>query len=127
MSTEPPHSDKADQPSIRPPVPPQVELKVEGRDDARIRDVSQIGQQVNVYQNIARRLAAPEPERLAAAQRQLACLPLGEVPKPASLPHGSRMPLSHNPLFVGRENVLKDLAATFRGADGAAVGQVTIA
>lgn len=37
-------------------------------------------------------------------------LPLDSVPGPAALPEGSRMPYGHNPLFVGRETELRELA-----------------
>ena len=40
-------------------------------------------------------------------------LPLSRLPAPAPLPTGSRMPLSRNPLFVGRQSDLQFLAKTF--------------
>jgi tetratricopeptide (TPR) repeat protein len=62
---------------------------------------------------------------LEAARRSLAELPLEEVPKyPAALPPGSRIPLSQNPLFVGREEQLKALAKSFKGEDNALEGRV---
>jgi tetratricopeptide (TPR) repeat protein len=51
---------------------------------------------------------------LAQAQQQLDTLPLDQIPSPAPLPPGSRMPLSVNPLFVGREDDLKALATTLK-------------
>ena len=50
----------------------------------------------------------PDKERVEAADRLLAEMPLDEVPKEqATLPHGSIMPLSRNPLFVGRDEELR--------------------
>jgi hypothetical protein len=74
--------------------------------------------------------APPRPvdaETLVKARQQLTKLPLDEIPDPAPLPHGSRMPLSRNPLFVGREDKLKSLAASLRAGDTTAIGQVAIA
>jgi hypothetical protein len=68
-----------------------------------------------------------DEDALAAARQKLAELPLDEIPSPAPLPHGSRMPLSPNPLFVGREDELKALAANLRAGDTTAIGQVKIA
>ena len=56
-----------------------------------------------------------DPDTLAAAERQLAALPLETIPDPAPLPPGSRMPLRQNPLFVGRAADLRALARTSRG------------
>ncbi len=60
---------------------------------------------------------APQPVDLVvldAARRHLAALPVDHVPAVApSLPPGSRMPLSPNPLFVGRDADLQKLAQTF--------------
>jgi tetratricopeptide (TPR) repeat protein len=58
---------------------------------------------------------------VAAATRRLAELPLDSVPEPGTLPAGSRMPLSPNPVFVGRTGDLRELAATL-AAGGAAPG-----
>jgi hypothetical protein len=55
-----------------------------------------------------------DPETLDRALQQLETLPLDEVPAPASLPPGSIMPMSHNPLFIGRENELKTLAKSLK-------------
>jgi tetratricopeptide (TPR) repeat protein len=64
-----------------------------------------------------------DPEVLAAAERQLAALPLETIPDPAPLPPGSRMPLRRNPLFVGREGDLRALATALKGGETAAIGQ----
>jgi tetratricopeptide (TPR) repeat protein len=54
--------------------------------------------------------------------------PLDAPPTPAPLPPGSRMPLSRNPLFVGREADLLHLARVLRGGGTAAIGpQVAVA
>ena len=80
---------------------------------------------VTVYQT-----AAPAPvdaERLAAAEARLAELPLDGIPEPAALPPGSRMGLARNPLFVGRDQDLKALAAALKAGETAAVGQIAAA
>lgn len=43
---------------------------------------------------------------------------------PAPLPHGSRMPLKRNPLFVGRGEDLQWLARVLQAGDTAATGQI---
>ncbi len=53
-------------------------------------------------------------DALVEAERRLEEIPLEYVPDPAPLPQGSVMPLSLNPLFVGREGKLKTLAASFK-------------
>jgi hypothetical protein len=63
----------------------------------------------------------------AEAQALLDRLPLDVIPEPASLPPGSHMPFSRNPLFVGRADDLKALAATLKGGGTAAIGQVAAA
>jgi tetratricopeptide (TPR) repeat protein len=64
-----------------------------------------------------------DPETLAAAERQLAVLPLEMIPDPAPLPPGSRMPLRRNPLFVGREADLRALATVLKGGKTMAIAQ----
>jgi hypothetical protein len=64
-----------------------------------------------------------DPETLAAAERQLAALPLDTILDLAPLPPGSRMPLRRNPLFVGREADLRALAIALKGGETAAIGQ----
>ncbi|MDY7075909.1 MAG: CHAT domain-containing protein [Chloroflexota bacterium] len=68
-----------------------------------------------------------DDEMLAAARERLTALPLDTIPDPAPLPLSSRMPLSRNPLFVGREADLQALAAALKAGETAAIGQVEIA
>jgi len=68
---------------------------------------------------------APPSEAEAAAT--LAALPLDAVPEPGPLPPGSRMPLSRNILFVGREDDLRALARQLKAGETAAVSQVETA
>ncbi|HEY0602293.1 MAG TPA: hypothetical protein VGD58_05235, partial [Herpetosiphonaceae bacterium] len=49
------------------------------------------------------------------------------MPDPAPLPSGSRMPLSRNPLFVGREDDLRALAGVLKAGGTAAIGQIAAA
>jgi hypothetical protein len=73
-----------------------------------------VGMQLNADHIAVYAQATPRPvapETLAAAEWQLAALPLDTIPDPALLPPGSRMPLRRNPLFVGREADLRMLAA----------------
>src|SRR5690242_15441630 len=58
--------------------------------------------------------APDEAQRLNEALALLARLPLDQVPAIAPLPPGSHMPLSPNPLFVGRETELLALAAALK-------------
>jgi tetratricopeptide (TPR) repeat protein/MinD-like ATPase involved in chromosome partitioning or flagellar assembly len=58
-----------------------------------------------------------------AAQARLAALPIDEVPDVAALSASSHMPLSRNPLFVGRTDALVQLAAALRG-DAAEIGRI---
>jgi len=69
-------------------------------------------------------LAPPDPAEAAA---RLAELPLDDVPEPAPLPPGSRMPLSANPLFVGRQDDLRALARSLKVGKTAAIGQIAAA
>lgn len=68
-----------------------------------------------------------EESVLLAAQQQLEAMPTDIVPSPASLPPGSRMPLSHNPLFIGREEELRSLAEVFKQDETAPGGQTKTA
>jgi len=68
-----------------------------------------------------------DPETLDAARRRLAELPLEQVPDPGPLSHGSRMYLSPNPLFVGREDKLKTLAAILKTGDATRERVATVA
>jgi tetratricopeptide (TPR) repeat protein len=85
-----------------------------------------VGMQLNADHIAIYAQATPHPvdsETLAAAEQQLAALPLETIPNPVSLPPGSRMPLRRNPLFVGREADLRALAAALKGGETAAIGQ----
>jgi len=64
---------------------------------------------------------------LASARSLLDALPIEGVPAPGPLPQGSRMPLSHNPLFVGREADLRTLSRQLKAGETSAVGQVEVA
>ncbi len=68
---------------------------------------------------------AANPTTLAAAEAVLRSLPADTIPDPASLPAGSRMPFSRNPLFVGREVDLRVLAASLAPLTTACSGPVT--
>jgi tetratricopeptide (TPR) repeat protein len=68
-----------------------------------------------------------DPAVLEAAHAHVAALPLETVPQVATLPPGSRMPLSPNPLFVGREAELRSLAQTLQGGGTAAIGPIAAA
>lgn len=79
----------------------------------------------NVYQNVR-----PQPvdeATLTAALARLEALPLDLPPSPAPLPTGSRLPYARNPMFVGREDDLQQLARTLKAGDTAAIGQIAAA
>jgi C1A family cysteine protease len=67
---------------------------------------------VNVYQDVS--VHPVDSATLAAAQQQLAQIPLGTIPDIAPLPSGSRVPFRHNPFFVGRASDLRVLASTLK-------------
>ncbi|HEY0734114.1 MAG TPA: helix-turn-helix transcriptional regulator, partial [Herpetosiphonaceae bacterium] len=69
----------------------------------------------------------PSAIPLSTTPIPVAPIPLDRVPPPAPLPSGSRMPLSRNPVFVGRESDLCHVAATFQRGEAAAIGQGAIA
>ena len=69
-------------------------------------------------------IVPPDPAKAAA---KLAELPLDDVPDPAPLPPGSRMPLSANPLFVGRQGDLRTLVRLLKVGETAAIGQIAAA
>ncbi|HEY0736838.1 MAG TPA: helix-turn-helix domain-containing protein [Herpetosiphonaceae bacterium] len=54
-------------------------------------------------------------------------IPLDMIPLPGPLPPGSRMPLSRNPLFVGREQSLRQLAQALKIGATVAIGQLEVA
>lgn len=70
--------------------------------------------------------AGPFSDPEVAAERP-AALPPDEIPEPGPLPPGSRMPLSRNPLFIGRESELRALARYLKAGETAAVSQVETA
>jgi tetratricopeptide (TPR) repeat protein len=57
----------------------------------------------------------------------LGAVPENDIPDPSPLPEGSRMPLSLNPLFVGRREDLKELACQLKAGETSAIGQVDTA
>lgn len=79
---------------------------------------------INVYELIRPKLI--DEQRLAVAEQLLAKLPLDYIPESSTLPFGSRMPLSHNPLFVGREEDLRTLASILKAGGIAAIGQTAV-
>jgi len=82
-----------------------------------------VGGLVNIA-NLTITLPLPPPaaDPLATAEALLATLPLNEIPDPAPLPSGSRMPLRPNPFFTGRADELKTLAAALLGLPSPAAG-----
>jgi tetratricopeptide (TPR) repeat protein len=66
---------------------------------------------------------AKQPLSLDVAEHLLAALPLEAVPTLGALPANSRMPLSRNPLFVGRQPDLQQLAKALQ-SDESAGGQI---
>lgn len=69
-------------------------------------------------------LAQKQPDEPLDSAPLLDALPLNNIPDPAPLPLGSLMPLSRNPLFVGRELDLRALAASLKMKGIAAVSEV---
>ncbi|HEX6293027.1 MAG TPA: tetratricopeptide repeat protein [Herpetosiphonaceae bacterium] len=63
----------------------------------------------------------------SSTQPPMEPLPRDRVPPPAPLPPGSRMPLRRNPLFVGRDADLRQLATALHIGTTAAIGQLEIA
>ncbi len=88
---------------------------------------------VNVGKNINQTVYHFAPARaidaatLAAAHDRLAALPVDTIPPVATLPTGSRLPLTPNPLFVGRQAALQTLARTLKGGATVAIGPATVA
>jgi tetratricopeptide (TPR) repeat protein len=74
------------------------------------------------------RTQSADPQTVEASRRLLERLPTETIPDPApALPPGSRMPLSRNPLFVGRAADLQNLAAALKGGETVAIGQIAAA
>jgi tetratricopeptide (TPR) repeat protein len=99
--------------------------RLQRQDDERHRIEVQLLQQIlaRLPQTIT---AVPEID-LETALAQLEAKPLKKIPPVAPLPPGSRMPLSPNPLFVGRKVDLKKLAKALKGGETAAIGQIAAA
>ncbi len=94
--------------------------------DQGVGNQTNIAGDQNIYQTIPARMVAEE--ELKAALLKLAELPEREVPQPAPMPEGSRFPsIRPNPLFVGREDELKELAKYLKGGESVAIGQVAAA
>ena len=131
----PPHSDQPKPTSsmnIGGPVnqsgePNVVATTVEAQQlgGTRIDHVDQVVIQdaARVYEAIP--LREIDPQTLDAAQARFAELPLEEIPPVATLPRGSRMPYAPNPLFVGREDDLRILAAALRQGQTTAIAAAT--
>jgi tetratricopeptide (TPR) repeat protein len=60
-----------------------------------------------------------------AAQLRELYLPTDYVPEPHSLPPGSRMDLASNPLFVGRDEQLKQIAADLQTGGSTVIAAIT--
>jgi tetratricopeptide (TPR) repeat protein len=125
----PPESEK--------PTEPTVEQKIEGEYNLQVQGGSTGTLNVdNSTQNYNYNLAPPQPvdeATLTAARVLLSQLPLDTIPPVSALPHGSRMPLTTNPLFVGREQEFKLLVKALSGAntesdsaDSANIGRVAV-
>lgn len=84
-----------------------------------------IGVTVNQYSNLPPYHVSDED--VAVARAPFARLPAA-VPEPAThLPTHSRMPLSRNDFFVGRQRDRKQLASTIKGGDTAAISPIAAA
>ncbi|HEX6288079.1 MAG TPA: FxSxx-COOH system tetratricopeptide repeat protein [Herpetosiphonaceae bacterium] len=70
--------------------------------------------------------APSDPDSRASIPAPSAPLPLDTIPTPAPLPPNSRMPLRRNPLFVGRDTDLRQVAQVLHAGTPAAIGQVAI-
>jgi tetratricopeptide (TPR) repeat protein len=111
--------------------PPHIRLDIE---DAQ-RSIHEIKAQLRTWgiavkdspEDTAALAHAAATNPLNLAQALLDQLPLDRLPVVAPLPNGSRMPLSRNPLFVGREADLKQLAAMLKSGGTAASGQIAAA
>src|ERR687886_736410 len=89
------------------------------------RPTGPVNQQFVERQYVVERPHELTPEELAAAKARLAALPLDTIPDPVPLPTPHRMPLSPNPLFVGREHDLRVLAKQLKTATTTAIVAVT--
>ena len=66
-----------------------------------------------------------DEETLEKAHARFERLPLDTIPPVTPLPRGSRMPFAPNPLFVGREDDLRALAAALKQGQTAAIAAAT--
>src|SRR5579872_283995 len=71
--------------------------------------------------------APPFPGAAPPFPLGVADLPETRLPEIGPLPQGSRMPFAPNPLFVGREEELRDLARHLRAGETSAVGELKLA
>ncbi|HEY0737466.1 MAG TPA: tetratricopeptide repeat protein [Herpetosiphonaceae bacterium] len=78
-------------------------------------------------ERLASALLPSDPVPYPSAQVSVERLPLDRVPHPAPLPTGSRMPLRRNPLFVGRDEDLRQVVEALTADGAAAIGQLEIA
>lgn len=69
----------------------------------------------------------PDETEVEEAFGRLKELPLEHVPKHATLPNNSVMPLRRNQNFVGRNKQLKRVAAALKGGETTAIGEAAVA
>ena len=100
-----------------------------GSGNYQAQDHSHINVYNNTYNNIYSNLPpyTVSREELTAARERLDAMPLEEVPAVAALPSVSRMRLTPNPNFVGREQHLMDLAKALKQGTTTAIGPVAAA
>lgn len=80
-------------------------------------------QTINYYMGVSPHQT--DVEELSKAQMQLEKLIVDTIPEPAPMPEGSRFPnIRPNPLFVGREKELKQMAFWLKGNNPIAIGQM---
>lgn len=80
---------------------------------------------INIHQDILSRPV--DAITLSLAQQKFSELSLDTIPEIATLPHGSRMPISPNPHFVGRMDRLQALARALKGNESVVISQVETA
>lgn len=71
--------------------------------------------------------AVAQPLDLVDALQELHALPINRLPETRPMPIGSRIILSRNPLFVGREGDLHALAAAIKASTTTAISHTSIA
>lgn len=97
----------------------------EARD--RLVIVLQVMEQEHQPPELIEEIPGVDSTQLRMAQRVLLSLPEQIIPEPKSLPAGSRIVLSPNPLFVGRQDDLRRLASAMKAGTITAISQVGIA